>query len=392
VGGESITERVLISPNTNSSRTALRVSVSDGADDTVTASFGGKSAKLLSIKIEGGESGTGGGGLVRATITLNAIGAATTLGGGGTDRTPPLSTLDIISKLRDSDVPEHIREIIDNQELNVPIEPLENESYDLPLTINEKGYPLGSNENTLVTHNIDVGEPIKLQILFYEKSELEHVSIYMNLKDGLGADKSDTFVLFYKDEPLEIVDKNGFFESVEFEIIEGEGIKKFAIFEIKFAKPMETSDLIYKSWDFKKRGTEVIVYDAINVGELPSENETIEEITDETPDERQPVPDWVKSNAKWWAEGGIDDKTFTNGIAFLIQQKIIDLPTETNVSLTPEEEEKSKFDWTEGEEIEVKVPEWIKTNAQWWADDQIDEGTFLSGIEYLVKHRIIIVE
>jgi len=37
------------------------------------------------------------------------------------------------------------------------------------------------------------------------------------------------------------------------------------------------------------------------------------------------------------------------------------------------------------------VPDWIKTNAGWWADDQIDEETFLTGIEYLVQHGIIIV-
>ena len=32
------------------------------------------------------------------------------------------------------------------------------------------------------------------------------------------------------------------------------------------------------------------------------------------------VPDWIKNNAGWWAEGQIDDQTFVNGIQFLIKE------------------------------------------------------------------------
>jgi len=35
------------------------------------------------------------------------------------------------------------------------------------------------------------------------------------------------------------------------------------------------------------------------------------------------------------------------------------------------------------------VPEWIKNNAGWWADDSIDDKTFVQGIEYLIKSGII---
>ena len=30
------------------------------------------------------------------------------------------------------------------------------------------------------------------------------------------------------------------------------------------------------------------------------------------------VPEWVKSNAGWWAEGTVDDTTFLNGITYLV--------------------------------------------------------------------------
>ena len=35
------------------------------------------------------------------------------------------------------------------------------------------------------------------------------------------------------------------------------------------------------------------------------------------------IPDWVKNNAGWWAEGQIDDSDFIKGIKFLIEQGII---------------------------------------------------------------------
>jgi len=35
------------------------------------------------------------------------------------------------------------------------------------------------------------------------------------------------------------------------------------------------------------------------------------------------------------------------------------------------------------------IPGWIKNNAGWWADGQIDDNSFVSGIQYLVKVGII---
>ena len=31
------------------------------------------------------------------------------------------------------------------------------------------------------------------------------------------------------------------------------------------------------------------------------------------------------------------------------------------------------------------IPEWVKNNACWWADDKIADLDFISGIEYLVN-------
>jgi len=38
------------------------------------------------------------------------------------------------------------------------------------------------------------------------------------------------------------------------------------------------------------------------------------------------------------------------------------------------------------------IPTWIKNNAGWWADGQIDDGSFVSGIQWLISNGIIVVE
>jgi len=85
------------------------------------------------------------------------------------------------------------------------------------------------------------------------------------------------------------------------------------------------------------------------------------------------IPNWIKNNAGWWAEGQIDDNSFVQAIEFMIKQGIILIPS------LPE----SSSETTES------VPAWVKNNAGWWAEGQIDDNSFVQGIEYLVKVGII---
>ena len=41
------------------------------------------------------------------------------------------------------------------------------------------------------------------------------------------------------------------------------------------------------------------------------------------------------------------------------------------------------------EPAKEKVPAWIKNNAGWWSEGQIDDGTFVSGIQFLMTKKII---
>jgi len=42
-------------------------------------------------------------------------------------------------------------------------------------------------------------------------------------------------------------------------------------------------------------------------------------------------------------------------------------------------------------EPEPKIPNWIRNNAKWWSDGQIDDSDFTSGIQFMIKENIILI-
>lgn len=60
--------------------------------------------------------------------------------------------------------------------------------------------------------------------------------------------------------------------------------------------------------------------------------------------EKTRIPDWIRNNAKWWAEGGIHDKDFVSGIQYLIKQKIMQIPDAAISDSEIETENKSVTD------------------------------------------------
>lgn len=87
------------------------------------------------------------------------------------------------------------------------------------------------------------------------------------------------------------------------------------------------------------------------------------------------IPKWIRSDAKWWHDGTIDDPTFAQAIQYLIKQGVIQIPSTAQGQSTPG----------------VQIPNWVKSNAGLWADGQIDDQTFVVGIQYLIKIGIISV-
>jgi len=130
------------------------------------------------------------------------------------------------------------------------------------------------------------------------------------------------------------------------------------------------------------------------VSEVIKEHEVIEDKTEEitkeetaefvsevrnTPEAPLPesdiVPNWIKITAEWWSDGQIDDEEFVQGIQYLINNGIMNIPQTES-----------------GESSGNEIPPWIKNNAGWWADGQIDDETFVNGMQYLVSNGIISVQ
>jgi hypothetical protein len=87
------------------------------------------------------------------------------------------------------------------------------------------------------------------------------------------------------------------------------------------------------------------------------------------------IPNWIKNNAGWWAEGAISQEDFVSGLQFLIQNGILRVPP-TQVS---------------GEKSD-DVPAWVKNNAEWWAKGEISDDDFVGGIQYLIKIGIVSIQ
>ena len=59
----------------------------------------------------------------------------------------------------------------------------------------------------------------------------------------------------------------------------------------------------------------------------PSLPKTTPPISEEKPPAA--IPEWIKNNAGWWANGDIDDNAFVQGIQFLIKEGIMKIPPTT---------------------------------------------------------------
>jgi len=40
---------------------------------------------------------------------------------------------------------------------------------------------------------------------------------------------------------------------------------------------------------------------------------------------------------------------------------------------------------------ETSIPGWIKNNAGWWADGQIDDGSFVTAIQWLISNDVMTI-
>ncbi len=384
---------------------------SDGGLDPTNPDLACSISGEYAIIVNSPGFGGGGGGLVSPSLVVNALGGLAVFSGGGGGGAPPgggggggngdgngnggspgadptaaaLAGSPPLMLLWGSNLPE------DYDPYRV-LEPISDSEVEMPITIDGKGYPITGRSNTITTNIVYSGEPVPLKLVYYE-TDLTHVGLYTNLRDA--NDKiydSDTYIIYNKDKPIEIVDPNGYFSDVDLTVNKVGAVKYEVNFDITFAKPMEKSHIILRAWDFGLSSIDTVIEDAWEViepsdlvkqVETPETDFLAEEVIETEPSviesEMGPkkIPVWIKNNANWWAEGQIRDSDFIAGVEYLIEQEIIDVvETEPSDGVADLEE----------------IPEWVKSNAGWWAQGLISDDDFVWGLEFLVEIGIINVQ
>jgi Tfp pilus assembly protein PilF len=81
------------------------------------------------------------------------------------------------------------------------------------------------------------------------------------------------------------------------------------------------------------------------------------------------IPEWIKNNAKWWSLTQISDQDFAQGIEYLVQQGIIQVP----------ENQSSEGD------SESELPSWLRKNAGWWSQGLLSDDEFFKSIQWLIN-------
>lgn len=117
------------------------------------------------------------------------------------------------------------------------------------------------------------------------------------------------------------------------------------------------------------------------------------------------IPDWIKNNAAWWAEGSVDDQTFLNGIEFLVENGIITvssneqsldidsltigfIPVEKADELTPKAQALEQFLENKlGVDVEIVVPTNYETIIEGMRFGHIDAAFMDTGPAWITHQR-----
>ena len=117
------------------------------------------------------------------------------------------------------------------------------------------------------------------------------------------------------------------------------------------------------------------------------------------------IPSWIKNNAAWWSEDAIDDATFLQGIEYLVENKIINVSSESNMpdvdsitigfipvekadELTSKAEDLEKFLESEtGIDVEIVVPTNYETIIEGMRFGHIDAAFMDTGPAWITHQR-----
>lgn len=315
------------------------------------------------------------------------------------------------------------------------LDPSENSLVKNGFTINQKSFDVESFDQVIPTQLSKVGQPVDVSLRIYENSGPFYLS---NVKMTLGEKEEFLGGQWVKIYPIQIVweqgidGKKSFFVidendvisdvNVVYSISDDSAIGQVSVLTYTFVPLSEINltPIIITMWDHNLSSWTNYFYDSLKIVLDDSSADVIS--NKPSTNGELVIPDWIKNNAGFWANDLIDDDTFLMGIKYCIQNNIISIPNMPThqsddvlhfVDLTKgpqhyidrynnEASYKEWFDsnfpgYTIEEAVGVKpvsskeIPVWIKSNAQWWSEEMIDDESFVAGIEYLIEGGIIVI-
>jgi len=84
------------------------------------------------------------------------------------------------------------------------------------------------------------------------------------------------------------------------------------------------------------------------------------------------IPKWVKTPAKSWSQGDLQDSEFTNAIQYLISKGVMHVPHGASTSSSSQ-----------------TIPTWLKHSTGMWADGQTTDDEFVQSIQWLISKGIV---
>ena len=238
------------------------------------------------------------------------------------------------------------------------------------------------SENSGNTITVTEGQKVNIDISATDSHGPENITyldIYYN-HDGTQVlnNLQESFIAF-ENEELISEDPNNLLESVSMFTILADDFKTFT-FDLVFGDDFETSDILVRAWDLSGNSSSLYYKDALKV--LPSDeifDDGCFNCTDNTVDELVPLSS-VPSWIKNNAEWWADDSIDDYTFVTGIQWMV----NNDVITVVPSDDLGLSTS-------DRAIPSWIKNNAEWWADDVISDGEFVKGIEYLINTKIIII-
>jgi len=189
------------------------------------------------------------------------------------------------------------------------------------------------------TKVVKVGDTVVMRFNLYENqgiTNLERFRMFLNFEgENYDASTIDTHITYQRGGEVTVVDPHEKIAKVEIKILQADPWNLVVSVQIIFNNPFNTSILV-ESWDLDRNSGKKLFPDALQVEES----------------------------------------------SILLADAQIELETTESILTT---EDMTEIQLTE-------IPVWVKSNALWWEQKQIDDSDFMAGIKYLVQKTIIEID